>query len=81
MVAGMLKLPFPLLYDAQAEIFKRFGFEKRMYVVQQSGTVVIDRAGRVASVRRSANPGASLDVDELMREVAAVTRDGGVVGA
>lgn len=71
-VAAALKLPFPLLYDPKAEVFKRFGFEKRMYVIQQSGTVLVDREGAIRYATRSANPGVSLALPELLRRVAAL---------
>ena len=74
-VAASLGLPFPLLHDPKAEVFARFGFEKRLYIIQQSGTVLVDRSGRIRYARRSANPSASLDLPELMERLAAVARD------
>jgi peroxiredoxin len=70
-VAASLALPYPLLHDPEGEVFARFGFEKRLYIIQQSGTVLVDRSGVIRYATRSANPGASLRLPELMRQVAA----------
>ena len=75
-VAASLKLPYPLLYDPKAEVFARFGFEKRLFVIQQSGTVLVDRSGVVRYVRRTANPLASLDLTELREQLTALARPG-----
>ena len=75
-VAASLKLPYPLLYDPKAEVFARFGFEKRLFVIQQSGTVLVDRSGIVRHARRTANPLASLDLAELREQLAALARAG-----
>ena len=74
--AARLDLPFPLLHDPKAEVFARFGFEKRLYVIQQSGTVLVDRSGLIRYVRRSANPVASLDLTELIGRLGAIARSG-----
>ena len=65
-VAKLIRPPFPLLYDPKGEVFQRFGFEKRMYVVQESGTVFVDRSGIVRYVLRSTNPAGSLDLPALL---------------
>lgn len=69
-VAARLKLPFPLLYDPKADVFARYGFEKKLFVIQQSGTVLVDRGGVIRYALRSTNPFASLDLDELLRALA-----------
>jgi peroxiredoxin len=68
-VASMLKLPFPLLADPSGDAYARFGFGKSLLVIQQSGTVLIDRDGLVRYVRRGANPGDALDMYELTEAV------------
>jgi len=80
-VAGMLKLPFPLLYDPKAEVFARFGFEKKLFVIQQSGTVLVDREGVIRYALRSTNPGASLDLEVLLRQLVITTVGHGLTSA
>jgi peroxiredoxin len=71
-VASMLKVPFPVLADPSGDAYARFGFAKSLLVIQQSGTVLIDRAGIVRYLHRATNPGDALDMYELTEAIKAL---------
>ena len=55
-----------LLTDAGRSVYKLYGFGKIARVVQQSGTVVVDRHRVVRYLHRTPNPKNSLKMDELL---------------
>jgi peroxiredoxin len=65
LAARMLNVPFPILADPHRHVYRAYGFERIIYLIQRSGTVVIDRAGIVRHVRGGANPYGALDPEEL----------------
>ena len=61
-----LKLPFPVLHDPEREVYRAYGFERVIGLVQQSGTVVVDAGGSIVYERRGANPQHALMRDEVL---------------
>src|SRR6266851_5803076 len=45
-LATKLQVPFPVLADADREVYHRYGLEKVMFSLQRSGIIVVDRQGR-----------------------------------
>jgi peroxiredoxin len=67
--ARLLRAPFPVLVDPHRHVYASYGFERIIYLIQRSGTVLIDRDGIVRYVRGSANPRGALDRDELREQI------------
>jgi peroxiredoxin len=64
-----LKLPFPVLADADRAVFGSFGLDKRLFI-QRSATVLIDKNGTIRYILRATNPRNSFDKDELLKAIA-----------
>jgi peroxiredoxin len=65
--AESLHAPFPVLADPDREVYRRFGLEKAMLVIQRTASVIIDRHGIVRYIKRVTNPMAWLQESaELM---------------
>lgn len=60
-----MKLPIPVLVDRDRAVYHAYGLEKR-FLVQESATVIIDRAGVVRYTRAAFNPLASFDFREIL---------------
>src|SRR5438874_7927131 len=66
------KLPFPVLVDPDPDraVYRRYGLvDKVLIALQRSGTFLIDKQGIVRYIQQVTNPQASVEKDELMREV------------
>jgi peroxiredoxin len=70
-LSARLKLPFPVLVDPDPEraTYRRYGLDKVWIALQRSGTFLIDKQGIVRYIHQVSNPQASVEKDELMREV------------
>lgn len=68
-LSSRLQLPFPVAADLDGEVYHRYGLEKVMLFLQRSGTMLIDKQGKVSYIHRVTNPGASFDKDELLKEI------------
>src|SRR6266567_3981379 len=64
-LASRLQVPFPVLADADREVYHRYGLEKVMSL-QRSGIIVIDKGGRVSYSHSTTLPIAGLDRAALM---------------
>jgi peroxiredoxin len=53
--AESLHAPFPVLADPDREVYRRFGLEKAMLVIQRTASVIIDRHGIVRYIKRVTN--------------------------
>jgi peroxiredoxin Q/BCP len=42
-LATKLQVPFPILADADREVYHRYGLEKVMFSPQRSGTILVDK--------------------------------------
>ncbi len=54
--ARILKLPFPVLADPERQIYKQYGLEKYLYLIQRTASIVVDREGRVQYLKMAVNP-------------------------
>ncbi len=54
--AQTLKTPFPVLADPDREVYRRYGLEKALFVIQRTSSVVIDQEEIVRYRKRSTNP-------------------------
>ena len=63
------KLPFPVLVDPDRAVYRRYGLDKVLIALQRSGTFLIDKQGIVRYIHQVTNPQASVEKEELMREV------------
>jgi peroxiredoxin len=63
------KLPFPVLVDPDRVVYRRYGLDKVLIALQRSGTFLIDKQGIVRYIHQVTNPQASVEKDELMRQV------------
>ncbi len=70
LAAKKLEAPFPVLADPAREAYRAYGFAKSLWVIQQSGWVLLDGDGIIRYVHRSTNPQNSFTEEELLREVA-----------
>ncbi len=69
LAAKQLEAPFPVLADPARHAYRAYGFTKSLWVIQQSGSVLVDREGVIRYVHRSTNPQQSFQEDEVLREV------------
>jgi len=61
LAARFLRLPFPVLHDPERAVYRAYGFERKLGVFQQSGTVLVDREGVVRHRTAGLNPSGALD--------------------
>lgn len=54
--AESLHTPFPMLADPDREVYRRFGLEKALLVIQRTASVVVDRQGVIRYIKRATNP-------------------------
>jgi peroxiredoxin len=54
--AETLHAPFPVLADPERSVYKLFGLEKAMLVIQRTASVIIDRKGVIRYIKRVTNP-------------------------
>jgi peroxiredoxin len=66
MAARFLDSPWPLLLDAGRAVGRAYGFGRALGVIQQSGTVLVDRDGIVRNVVSGLNPYRALDRAALL---------------
>ena len=68
-IAKLLRATFPVLADPDRSAVQRFGLGRWMFVMQRSGTALVDRGGTLAYVRRSTDPRGAFDLAELVAAV------------
>ena len=51
-----LHTPFPVLADPQRDVYKRFGLEKALLIIQRTASLVVDRQGVIRYIKRATNP-------------------------
>jgi peroxiredoxin Q/BCP len=64
-----LNVPFPVLADATHEIYHRFDLERAYLLIQRTASVVVDRNGRIAYLRRATNPQTWLQESQELLQV------------
>ena len=80
LAARAIGVGYPLLADPRTLLAKRFGFRRLLGLLQESGVAVIDRAGTVRMLHRTANPGAALHMEEVRRVLDALDPSGPSAG-
>ena len=66
-----LKSPWPLLHDAERSVYRAYGLEKALGLIQQSGTVVIDAQGTVRLSHGGLNPASAFPRAEVLKALEA----------
>ena len=75
-LARLIRAPCPVLADREREVFRAYGYARRVVsLIQQSGTVLVDTTGHVRYVRRATSPFLALDLPELERTIESLPRD------
>ena len=69
LAAEKMEAPFPVLADPGRQAYRAYGFTKSLWVIQQSGWILLDKEGIVRYAHRSTNPQNSLDEEDLLREL------------
>ncbi len=54
--AESLHAPFPVLADPDRSVYKLFGLEKAMLVIQRTASIIVDRKGIIRYIKRVTNP-------------------------
>ena len=67
LIAREIEAPFPVLADPTRKSYRAYGFTKSLWVIQQSGVVVVDRDGVVVYLHRTVNPQNSFLEDEVLQ--------------
>ena len=52
-----LKLPWPILRDPERAVYRAYGLERSLGLIQQSGTMVVDAEGILRYAHGGLNPG------------------------
>jgi peroxiredoxin len=68
-IGKLLRATFPVLADPDRSAVRRFGLGRWLYVMQRSGTALVDRGGTLVYARRSTDPRGALDLAELVAAV------------
>jgi peroxiredoxin len=68
-IAKLIRASFPVLADPDHRVFRSFGLGRKLLVMQQSGSALVDREGALVYVRRSTSPRGALDLEALMAAV------------
>ena len=55
-MVSKLRLPFPVLADPEREVYQRYNLTKKLVMIQQSGTMLIDQQGVIRYSKRFTNP-------------------------
>ena len=73
-IAALLaeRLPFPVLSDPDRDVYERYSLTKKLVMMQQSGTVLIDQKGIIRYMKRFTNPQAWLGSREMTHVLEAV---------
>lgn len=68
-IVRSLALPFPVVVDHERSAYAAYGLFRSAFIIQESGTFLIDREGVVRHATRALNPRASMDWAALVAEV------------
>lgn len=68
-----LRSPWPVLHDPERNVYRAYGLEKTLGLVQQSGTVVIDADGTVRLSHGGLNPANAFPRAEVLTALEATT--------
>ena len=51
-----LHTPFPVLADPERDVYRLFGLEKSLLVIQRTASIIVDRQGVILYIKRATNP-------------------------
>jgi peroxiredoxin len=68
-VSRLLSSPHTILYDADRTVYRSWGLEKRMGLIQMSGTFLIDPAGIIDYAHAVLNPFDSFRKREIIERI------------
>lgn len=68
-----LRSPWPVLHDPERSVYRAYGLEKALGLVQHSGTVVIDEEGTVRLCHSGLNPANAFPRAEVLTTLEATT--------
>lgn len=71
-LAKAMKTPFPVLADADRAAYSRYSLGKSLWVIQHSGTMLVDQGGLLRYAHAGPNPNDALDRTGLRAAVAGV---------
>ena len=54
--AKTLKLPFPVLADADRAIYHLYGLERALLVIQRTASIIVKQDGSIRYLKRATNP-------------------------
>lgn len=54
--AKILHTPFPVLADPERDVYKQYGLEKTLLIIQRSASIILDRDGVIRYMKRVTNP-------------------------
>lgn len=74
-IKSLFKLHYQLFGDRRASVYGLFGFRKVLAVIQQSGTVVIDRQGIIRYLHRTPNPQDALRMKDVLAKLSDLTQN------
>ena len=58
-----------MLADPGRAVYRGFGLDKVLFVIQRSAVVLVDKQDLIRYIHRSTNPYETLNEDELDREI------------
>jgi peroxiredoxin len=70
-----LKSPYPVLHDPDRSVYRAFGLERVLGIIQQSGTVVVGADGKILLSCGGANPVNALSPEAVLTALEATTPD------
>lgn len=70
-LAATYRLPFAVAADLEREVYNRYGLHKAAGIIQRSGSILVDKAGRVGYVQRAILPTGSLSKSEVVEVIKA----------
>lgn len=65
-VKRLFGIGYPVFGDPKLQVYSLFGYDRVLAVVRQSGTIVVDRDGRIVFRHRTANPFDALPFDAVL---------------
>jgi peroxiredoxin len=74
-MVSKFRLPFPVLADPDREVYRQYYLSKKLVMMQQSGTMLIDKQGVIRYIKRFTNPQAwmgSREIAHLLEAAAAL---------
>jgi peroxiredoxin len=54
--AESLHLPFPVLSDPERQVYRRYGLNKALLVMQRTASILLDRDGIIRYIHTATNP-------------------------